>query len=174
MGIDQGSPANVAKHSHDADTDEAGGQDLDVGNKLGLPQFSSDGDAPDDTVFFHTDDNQYKYKDSGGSVRNANALVDSVFGRTGEVTAQSGDYGHSQLSGVETDDHHAKYTDQEAADAAPIQDSSDIDHDQTQGGGDSDAHHIKTQPSDIDSTNWDDYEIQKNGTDGSGIINFKT
>jgi len=38
----------------------------------------------------------------------------------------------------------------------------------------SDQHHVKTQSSDIDSTNWNDYEIQKNGTDGTGIINFKT
>jgi len=29
-------------------------------------------------------------------------------------------------------------------------------------------------PSDVDSRNWGDYEIQKNGTDGNGIINFKT
>lgn len=28
--------------------------------------------------------------------------------------------------------------------------------------------------SDMTSNDWNDYEIQKNGTDGSGIINFKT
>jgi len=38
----------------------------------------------------------------------------------------------------------------------------------------SSAHHSKTQTSDVDSTNWGDYEIQKNETDGNGIINFKT
>ena len=38
----------------------------------------------------------------------------------------------------------------------------------------SDDHHEKTQPSDINSSNWDDYEIQKNGTDGTGVLNFKT
>lgn len=31
-----------------------------------------------------------------------------------------------------------------------------------------------TSPSDVDSSNWGDYEIQKNGSDGAGIINFKT
>ena len=31
-----------------------------------------------------------------------------------------------------------------------------------------------TSPSDVDSSNWGDFEIQKNGTDGDGIINFKT
>lgn len=40
------------------------------------------------------------------------------------------------------------------------------------------SHHsdnyTTTTASDVNSSNWDDYEIQKNGTDGSGIINFKT
>ena len=27
---------------------------------------------------------------------------------------------------------------------------------------------------DVTSSNWGDFEIQKNGTDGAGIINFKT
>ena len=31
-----------------------------------------------------------------------------------------------------------------------------------------------TSPSDVTSSNWGDFEIQKNGTDGNGIINFKT
>ena len=40
-----------------------------------------------------------------------------------------------------------------------------------------DAHttdYTDTSPSDVNSSNWDDYEIQKDGTDGDGIINFKT
>lgn len=57
--------------------------------------------------------------------------VQDVFGRTGSVTAESGDYDVSQVTNAEA-------------------------------------------PEDIDSTNWGDYEIQVNGTDGSGIINFKT
>ena len=36
------------------------------------------------------------------------------------------------------------------------------------------SNYTTTSPSDVDSTNWNDYEIQKNGTDGNGIINFKT
>jgi hypothetical protein len=50
----------------------------------------------------------------------ADAPVDSVFGRTGDVTAQNGDYSHSQLSGIQSDDHHTRYTDGEAAAAAPV------------------------------------------------------
>jgi hypothetical protein len=30
------------------------------------------------------------------------------------------------------------------------------------------------EPADVTSQNWGDFEIQKNGTDGNGIINFKT
>ena len=36
------------------------------------------------------------------------------------------------------------------------------------------TNYTDTSPSDVDSSNWDDYEIQKNGSDGNGIINFKT
>lgn len=52
--------------------------------------------------------------------------------------------------------------------------SADISHDDTSGGTRSDAHHTKTQPSDVDSSNWGGYDIQVNGTDGQGIINLKT
>jgi hypothetical protein len=57
--------------------------------------------------------------------------------------------------------HHSKTT--------SATDLSDVSADSV-----SDAHHVKTQPSDVDSSNWTDYELQKNGTDGTGIINFKT
>jgi len=43
--------------------------------------------------------------------------VSSVFGRTGDVTASSGDYSHSQISGISSDDHHTRYSDEEAQDA---------------------------------------------------------
>lgn len=33
---------------------------------------------------------------------------------------------------------------------------------------------LTLEPGDVNSSNWDDYEIQKNGTDGEGIINFVT
>ena len=36
------------------------------------------------------------------------------------------------------------------------------------------SNYTTTSPSDVNSSNWGDYEIQKNGTDGNGIINFKT
>lgn len=35
-------------------------------------------------------------------------------------------------------------------------------------------HHTRFTADEVDSTNWSDYEIQKNGVDGTGIINFKT
>lgn len=53
--------------------------------------------------------------------------VDSVFGRTGAVTAQSGDYTHSQITGQTASDHHAKYTDSDAESAI----NADADHGST-------------------------------------------
>jgi hypothetical protein len=37
-----------------------------------------------------------------------------------------------------------------------------------------DVNFSTTEPADVTSQNWGDFEIQKNGTDGNGIINFKT
>jgi hypothetical protein len=45
----------------------------------------------------------------------------SIFGRTGDVTAQSGDYTHGQIGNVSSNDHHDRYTDSEASSAAPLQ-----------------------------------------------------
>lgn len=36
------------------------------------------------------------------------------------------------------------------------------------------AADLQTSPGEVTSSNWGDYEIQKNGTDGTNIINFKT
>lgn len=36
------------------------------------------------------------------------------------------------------------------------------------------SNYTSTSPDDVTSSNWGDYEIQKNGSDSSGIINFKT
>jgi len=61
-------------------------------------------------VTLSTDENDnYVIDASGGS-----GAVDSVFGRTGAVAAQSGDYDHSQLGVISPDDHHTRYTDSEA------------------------------------------------------------
>lgn len=46
-------------------------------------------------------------------------------------------------------------------------------HSELTGVGSSD-HHTRFAASEVDSTNWSDYEIQKNGSDASGVINFKT
>jgi len=43
----------------------------------------------------------------GGTITlDVNVPVQSVFGRTGAVTAESGDYTHGQISGVSSSDHH--------------------------------------------------------------------
>lgn len=71
----------------------------------------------------------------------------------------------SEISDVSADSksdaHHAK--------TSSASELSDVSADSVSG-----AHHIKTATGDVTSANWGDYEIQKNGTDGSGIINFKT
>lgn len=53
---------------------------------------------------------------------------------------------------------------------------SDLDGkaDDPHGNDQHDASYTTTSPSDVDSSNWGDYEIQVDGTDGPGIINFKT
>ena len=53
--------------------------------------------------------------------------VDSVFGRTGAVTPQSGDYTHDQIGGISSDDHHTKYTDSEAVSAVNSETSLNVD-----------------------------------------------
>lgn len=69
-----------------------------------------------------------------------------------------------------------------AGNSVALGNSTTIDHVDLSNIGTNDHHDPSNQgwsdlgisQSDIDSTNWGDYEIQKNGTDGSGIINFKT
>ena len=42
------------------------------------------------------------------------------------------------------------------------------------GNEDHTTNYTDTEPADVTSANWGDYEIQVDGTDGAGIINFKT
>ena len=44
----------------------------------------------------------------------------------------------------------------------------------THGNEDHTSNYTTTSPSDVNSSNWGDYEIQKNGSDTNGVINFKT
>lgn len=62
---------------------------------------------------------------------------------------------HNDLSNIKKSDHHNKYTNSEAVNAVNAETNLSVNID-----GDSDTV--------------DGYDIQKNGTDGSGIINFKT
>lgn len=48
------------------------------------------------------------------------SLTASVFGRTGDVTAQLNDYTHNQIGGQSSDDHHTRYTDSEARSAVEV------------------------------------------------------
>lgn len=42
-----------------------------VASQLNIPTYSSDGAAPNETLFLNTSDNKFKYKDSSGTVRDA-------------------------------------------------------------------------------------------------------
>lgn len=86
------------------------------------------------------------------------APVQDVFGRTGSVTAESGDYTASEVTNAAVD-----------GDKQPPE-----SHDNTAHSTNYASQSDTTDPSEVDSTNWGDYEIQKDGTDGSGVINFKT
>lgn len=59
--------------------------------------------------------------DTEGVLNVINLPVTSVFGRGPEVTAESGDYSHDQISGVEDGQHHDRPDEQEMSDAAPVQ-----------------------------------------------------
>lgn len=59
--------------------------------------------------------------------------------------------------------HHTRYADSEAISAI----NGDTNHGST-------AQHDYLTAGAVTSSNWGDYEIQKDGADGSGIINFKT
>lgn len=86
--------------------------------------------------------------------------------------------GTATLNATDTD---TVYTDEMAQDAVGTILSADFTYDDVANTinmaphtGDASAHHAKTLPSEITSANWGDYEIQKDGTDGVGVINFKT
>lgn len=61
-----------------------------------------------------SDDHHTRYQDG-------EAPLQSVNGKTGDVTIGTFSGSHNDLSDVASDDHHAKYTDAEASSAAPVQ-----------------------------------------------------
>jgi hypothetical protein len=109
--------------------------------------------------------------------------VQDVFGRTGSVTAESGDYTASEVTNAAVDgDKQPPESHDNTAHSKDYITQSDVDVSGKADDPHGDAAHSEdyakssetTDPSEIDSTNWGDYEIQKDGTDGSGVINFKT
>ena len=88
---------------------------------------------------------------------------------------------HAKLSNINPDDHHTRYTDSEAASAAPIQSvNGETGNISIDGYTDSEAVSAINGETSLsvnisgDADSVDGYDIQKNGTDGTGIINFKT
>ena len=80
------------------------------------------------------------------------SAVDDADG-TSTISAES--VSHDTLTNIESSDHHTKYTDSEAVSAVNGESSLSVDI-----SGDADSV--------------DGYDIQKNGSDGTDIINFKT
>jgi hypothetical protein len=143
-------------------------------------------DVQEGDIAIQTDESQAYIFTGGDSTDNANwsaivsppAPVDSVFSRTGDVTAQSGDYSYSQIAGTHGNEDHSE-TFAVDGDPQPPEDHGNEAHTTAyaadpHGNEAHDAAYSTTEPGDVTSTNWGDYEIQKNGTDGTGILNFKT
>jgi hypothetical protein len=191
-------------------------------------------DAEKGDVAIQQDENQsYILKDndptadsSWSILKSPTSDLTSVYGRTGDVVAETGDYTHDQIGGQSSDDHHTRYNDDEALSVigtepighpsyttlsdAPTTSLGDVFH------VDGEGLYVKTDGVDtidnsdtplqvhiddntnphnvsvpVDSVNGktgavnitdisgdadtvDGYDIQKNGTDGPGIINIKT
>jgi hypothetical protein len=85
-----------------------------------------------------------------GSIDNS-TLTNSSVSVAGQSVSLGGSttLGHGQLTNISSNDHHSK--------TSSASELSDVSAD-----------------SNLTSADWGDYEIQKNGTDGTGIINFKT
>jgi len=112
------------------------------------------------------------------------APVDDVFGRTGSVSPQANDYSASQIANFASTALSA--IDAEIVSAATSVSGLDTATSNHIGAanphtGSASANHgneahstafTTTTPGDVTSANWGDYEIQKNGTDGVGVINI--
>ncbi len=140
--------------------------DKSIGDGFLLLKTGNDADKPSagysGRLYFATDTG-ILYRDNGTSWVAILRAEDAI--RLANL--QEKDYG--SLNNVPS-----SFTPENHASTHGDSDGDSIDHDNLTGGTASGAHHSKTQPGDIDSANWNDYEIQKNGNDGTGIINFKT
>lgn len=97
---------------------------------------------------------------------------------------------HSDLTNVGASQHHERYADEEAQDAVGTILSADFAYDDVTPAitlaphtGDADAHHAQNHDNADHTTNMVEdatttgnapYEVQKDGVDGVGVINFKT
>ena len=82
---------------------------------------------------------------------------------------------HSETFAVDGDEQPPEvHGDTEHDDTVPSQSDVDSKADDPHGNAAHTTNFTDTSPSDVTSSNWGDFEIQKNGTDGNGIINFKT
>jgi len=121
----------------------------------------------------------FTYDDSGNAISLSSDSV-TIEGNSVSLGGTTS-VNHNDLSSISSNDHHSKTSSaSELSDVSPDSTgdahhskttSSEIDHDSTTGGTDSNAHH---NPSLQDVESVDGYDIQKNGIDGNGIINFKT
>jgi len=97
-------------------------------------------------------DHHSRYTDSEAS--NA-APVQSVNGETGNISINGFSGSHTDLSNIGSSDHHTRYSDSEVISAVNAESSLSVNI-----SGDADSV--------------DGFDIQENGTDGQGIINFET
>lgn len=153
---------------------------IQAGNKIDIVY-----DDPNNTLTINTNaQNTEEVQDIvGGMLKEGNAISLNYNDSANELTvavdssgislSNLGSRGHGELTGVDSADHHTRYTNEEAQDTVSsmlVEGSAiTLTYDDS-----NDKLTVAVDASEIDSSNWGDYEIQKNGTDGSGIINFKT
>lgn len=85
----------------------------------------------------------------------------SVFGRTGDVTAQSNDYTHDQIGGQASDDHHTRYSDSEAISAI----NTDTDH-----GSTASHNYFSGSHSDLSGIASDDHHTRYTGSEARSAV----
>ena len=134
-------------------------EDIVAGLSQGGDKLSYTYDSGADTVTIDTTALDEEEIDTFIAEGNAvDTTYDSGAG-TLTIAVDEAEISHANLSNITADDHHSKTT------------SSEIDHDTTAGGTDSDAHH---DPALQDVDKVDGYDIQKDGAGGTGKINFLT
>ena len=122
----------------------------------------------DDPLVVGADDLQFSQFSGAGQITAGNALT-----KTGDtLDVDESLISHDLLANISSDDHHSKYTDAEAiaAVAAGITMAANLDMDNNAilNLGAINGDNLVT------TSETTDYEVQKDGSDSSGVINFKT